>query len=256
MAAFFEIATADRDTLEIAGELADFFMRQFAWADEPNATLKMAPQKRQALWKKLEIEPHGIDSAVVELMHRTHMGVDHDYRHLIMGGLKMQPGGRLGRLAHRHRLSPTSCSARRSRCAAASTWACSPRRKSTSSCTGTSRRFPKCWPSPRTDPELLAYAREKGAAGINIAGICCTANEVLMRHGLPIAGNFLQQELAILTGAVEVMVVDVQCVMPSLAASDEVLPHQTDQHLGNRADLRRRTDHLRREHGYEHACAV
>ena len=67
------------------------------------------------------------------------------------------------------------------------------------------------------DEELLAYARSKGAAGINIAGICCTANEVLMRHGLPIAGNFLQQELAILTGAVEMMIVDVQCVMPSLA---------------------------------------
>jgi carbon-monoxide dehydrogenase catalytic subunit len=66
------------------------------------------------------------------------------------------------------------------------------------------------------DEELLAYAREKGAAGINLAGICCTANEILMRHGLPIAGNFLQQELAILTGAVEMMIVDVQCVMPSL----------------------------------------
>ena len=57
----------------------------------------------------------------------------------------------------------------------------------------------------------------KGAHGINVAGICCTANEVLMRHGLPIVGNFLQQELAILTGAVEVMVIDVQCVMPSLS---------------------------------------
>ncbi len=67
------------------------------------------------------------------------------------------------------------------------------------------------------DEELLAYARSKGANGINVAGICCTANEVLMRHGLPIVGNFLQQELAIMTGAVEVMIVDVQCVMPSLA---------------------------------------
>ncbi len=80
-----------------------------------------------------------------------------------------------------------------------------------------SPRFRRCWPWPRTDEELLDYARSKGAHGINVAGICCTANEVLMRHGLPIVGNFLQQELAILTGAVEVMIVDVQCVMPSLA---------------------------------------
>jgi carbon-monoxide dehydrogenase catalytic subunit len=55
-----------------------------------------------------------------------------------------------------------------------------------------------------------------GAKGINIGGICCTANEILMRHGIPLAGNFLQQELSIFTGAIEMMVVDVQCLMPGL----------------------------------------
>ena len=52
--------------------------------------------------------------------------------------------------------------------------------------------------------------------GVNLSGICCTANEILMRQGIPAAGNFLQQELAILTGAVEAMVVDVQCIMQAL----------------------------------------
>jgi len=66
------------------------------------------------------------------------------------------------------------------------------------------------------DRELLARARQAGAEGLNIAGICCTANEILMRQGMPVAGNYLHQELALLTGAVDVMVVDVQCVMPSL----------------------------------------
>jgi len=60
--------------------------------------------------------------------------------------------------------------------------------------------------------EMIKKAQEKGAKGINIAGICCTANEILSRHGIPIAGNVLQQELAIMTGAVDAMVVDVQCV--------------------------------------------
>ena len=67
------------------------------------------------------------------------------------------------------------------------------------------------------DPEMIEYAKTKGAKGINLAGICCTANEILMRHGVPPAGNFLHQELAILTGAVEAMVVDVQCIMQALA---------------------------------------
>ncbi len=63
---------------------------------------------------------------------------------------------------------------------------------------------------------MIEYAKSKGAKGINLAGMCCTANEVLMRHGVPIAGNFLQQELAIVTGALEAMVVDVQCIMQGL----------------------------------------
>jgi carbon-monoxide dehydrogenase catalytic subunit len=63
---------------------------------------------------------------------------------------------------------------------------------------------------------MQEYARTKGAKGINLAGMCCTANEMLMRHGVPIAGNFLQQELAVVTGAVEAMVVDVQCIMQGL----------------------------------------
>ena len=63
------------------------------------------------------------------------------------------------------------------------------------------------------DPELLKLAQENGAAGINVAGICCTGNENLMRHGTPIVGTFLQQELAVITGAVEAMVVDVQCII-------------------------------------------
>ncbi len=65
-------------------------------------------------------------------------------------------------------------------------------------------------------PDMIELARSMGAEGITVAGICCTANEILMRRGIPVAGNFLQQELALATGAVELMVVDVQCIMPSL----------------------------------------
>lgn len=65
--------------------------------------------------------------------------------------------------------------------------------------------------------KLEEQAKAKGAQGIQIAGICCSANEVLMRKGIPLAGNYLAQELAIVTGVVDAMVVDVQCIMPSLA---------------------------------------
>jgi carbon-monoxide dehydrogenase catalytic subunit len=66
------------------------------------------------------------------------------------------------------------------------------------------------------EPELLARADAVGAKGINLAGLCCTGNELLMRQGVPMAGNHLMTELAIVTGAVEAIVVDYQCIMPSL----------------------------------------
>jgi len=71
------------------------------------------------------------------------------------------------------------------------------------------------------DNRLVEYAKSKGARGINVVGMCCTGNEVLMRQGIPVAGNELHQELAIMTGAVEAIVVDVQCIYPSLGKLSE-----------------------------------
>ena len=92
---------------------------------------------------------------------------------------------------------------------------------------------------PAQDPELIALAKSKGADGINLAGMCCTANEILMRHGVPMAGNFLQQELAIVTGAVDAMVVDVQCIMAGPGGRGRLLPHQADHHRPQGQDHRR-----------------
>jgi carbon-monoxide dehydrogenase catalytic subunit len=67
------------------------------------------------------------------------------------------------------------------------------------------------------EEDMLGLAKKAGAKGINLAGVCCTGNEILMRRGIPVAGGFIQQEMVIATGAVEAMVVDVQCVMQSVA---------------------------------------
>jgi carbon-monoxide dehydrogenase catalytic subunit len=66
------------------------------------------------------------------------------------------------------------------------------------------------------DSEMINLAKSKGAKGINLAGLCCTGNELLMRKKIPIAGNHLMTELTIVTGAVESIIVDYQCIMPSL----------------------------------------
>jgi carbon-monoxide dehydrogenase catalytic subunit len=66
-------------------------------------------------------------------------------------------------------------------------------------------------------PEMHRLCQNKGAKGIQLSGICCTANEVLQRHGVPQCGTFLQQELAIITGACDAMVVDIQCIFQNVA---------------------------------------
>jgi len=215
IAQFYEIPTDDRDDLAIAGDLADLFMKQFAYSDEPNVTLKRAPEKRQAVWKKLGIEPNGVDNAVVEIMHRTHMGVDHDYKHLIMGGMKCSlADGWVGSVM------ATACSdilfGTPTPIRSKVNLGVLSDKKANIIVHGHEPTLSEMLAIASGEPEMLAYAKAHGSDGINIAGICCTANEVLMRHGFPVAGNFLQQELAILTGAVEMMIIDVQCVMPSL----------------------------------------
>jgi carbon-monoxide dehydrogenase catalytic subunit len=65
-------------------------------------------------------------------------------------------------------------------------------------------------------PDLLALARQKGAQGINLVGVCCTGNELLMRRGIAMAGNHLMTELILSTGAVDMMIADYQCIMPAI----------------------------------------
>jgi carbon-monoxide dehydrogenase catalytic subunit len=215
LAAVLGIATAGRDNLEVAGELADLFMAQFAWSEQENVTLCLAPEQRQALWRRQELAPAGVDATLAEMLHRTNIGVDHDYRHLVMGGLRCSlADGWVGSLIATA-ASDILFGTPRPVVSRVNLGVLS-REKVNILIHGHDPSLAEMIAVAADDPELVAYARERGAAGINVAGICCTANEVLMRHGLPIAGNFLQQELALLTGAVELMVVDVQCVMPSL----------------------------------------
>ena len=251
----FKIKIEGRTDAEIALELANFFMSQFAWSEEPNETLKLAPKKRQELWEKLEIAPSGIDSSVVELMHRTNMGVDHSYRHLIMAGLKCSlADGWVGSAI------ATTCSdilfgtpkPIRSRV----NLGVLSDEKVNIIVHGHEPTLSEMLAVASSDEELLAYARSKGATGINVAGICCTANEALMRHGLPIVGNFLQQELAIMTGAVEVMVVDVQCVMPSLAHVSKCFHTELISTSEIAQSMGAEQITFDAKAGYEHACRL
>ncbi len=66
--------------------------------------------------------------------------------------------------------------------------------------------------------EILELAHEAGAADIVIGGMCCTGHEALARHGVPTVTGAMGQELVLGTGAVDAVVVDMQCVLPGIQA--------------------------------------
>ncbi len=211
----YDLPTEGKTTEALALDLATLFIGEFTSQEEVLKTLQLAPEKQQAIWKKTGVEPKGIDRMCVESMHRTHMGVDHDYRNLLKQAFRTSMadgwgGARIGSMVSDILFgTPTPLRSQANLGVL--------KEESVNVIVhGHEPALSDMLAAASTDPEVVAYAKAAGAASVNLAGLCCTANEILMRRGVPVAGNFHQQELAIITGAVEMMVVDVQCVMPSL----------------------------------------
>ena len=214
-ARLYGIEEMGRTKEEVALDLANLMLAEFSNQEEHLKTLDLAPLKRVNLWKNLKLMPEGIDRMCVEAMHRTTMGVDHDYRNLLLHAFRtsLADGWGGSRVA-----SICSDILFGSPAPVKSTANLGVLKEDTVNIVihGHEPALSEMLTIAVQDPEIKEYAKQAGAQGVTLAGICCTANEILMRHGVPVAGNVLQQELAIVTGAVEMMVIDVQCCMPSL----------------------------------------
>jgi carbon-monoxide dehydrogenase catalytic subunit len=224
IAPYFDVATKvevdgvmqDREIQEIALAVAKKAVAEWGKPEGNVNYLKRAPKPLQEKWEKEGVIPRNVDREIVEIMHRTHMGVDQDYKNLMKQG---------------------------TRCALADGWGGSmigtdlqdvmfgsPSPLQSEANLGVMKEdhvnlivhgheplLSEMIVAAAQSQEMIDYAKEKGAKGIQLSGICCTANELLQRHGVPPAGTFLQQELAIITGACDAMVVDVQCIFQNLA---------------------------------------
>src|SRR3989339_2150226 len=220
----FDIATqievdgqmVDRDLDEVALELSEIALGEWGKPEGTQIGSKRAPKPRYELWKKLGVLPRNIYREIVDIMHRTHMGVDQDYKNLMKQG---------------------------TRCALADGWGGSmiatdlqdimfgtPSPLLSEANLGIMKAdhvniiihghepiLSEMIVAASQSKEMIDHAKSKGAKGIQLGVICCTANEILQRHGVPPAGTFLQQELAIITGACDAMVVDIQCIMQNIA---------------------------------------
>jgi len=197
--------------------LADSIMAEFGKQEGPIQFTRRAPAKRVELWQKLGIDPRGIDREIVEIMHRTHIGVDNDPINLILQGLRASLADGWGGSMIATELQDVMFGTPTPTFSEANLGVLEPNQVNII-VHGHEPLLSEMIVAAAADPQLVDLAKKQGAVGINVAGMCCTGNEVLMRHGVPVAGNFLQQELAVATGAVEAMVVDIQCIMPALGA--------------------------------------
>jgi len=209
------IKTDGRSINEIATELGELALGEFGKWKGTQWMAKRAPQPRQEIWAKLGISPRAVDREIVEALHRTHMGVDQDYlnilKHANRTALADGWGGSMLATELQDVLFGTPYPGR-----GEINLGVLKEDQVNIIVHGHEPILSEMIVAAAQEPALTAEAEKAGAKGINVAGICCTANELLMRHGVPIAGNFLNQELAIATGSIELMAVDVQCVMQGL----------------------------------------
>lgn len=204
-----------RPVNDVAKDVATAFIEDFGRQKGEINYTKRAPQKTQERWRKWNIVPRGIDREVVEAMHRTNIGVDHEPDHLLTHGLKVALadgwGGSMISTDISDILFGTPSPVK-----AEASFGIFKEDEVNLIVHGHEPTLAEVIVDTVNEPEMIEYAKSKGAKGINLGGMCCTANEILMRHGIPTAGGFTNQELGIMTGLIDAMTVDVQCIMPAI----------------------------------------
>ncbi len=216
MAQALGVPVDGRSVEEIASDVADIAIAQFGQQTGEVAYIKRAPAKRQKIWRELGYVPRGVDREVVELLHRTHIGDDQEAEHILESAVRCALSDGWGGSMLATDISDVLFGTPGPLLSQANLGVLKEDEVNII-VHGHEPTLSEMIVAATGDPEVLEYAKSKGAKGVNLSGICCTANETLMRQGVPLAGNFLNQELAILTGAVEAMVVDVQCIMQAIA---------------------------------------
>jgi carbon-monoxide dehydrogenase catalytic subunit len=214
-AALYGIKIEGRSPSEVANDLADLYISQFGQQRGEVIVTKRAPKKRQELWKEKGVVPRGIDREVVEALHRTHIGDDQDPEHILIHAVRTAMADGWGGSLIATDISDILFGTPAPILGQANLGVLKDDMVNVV-VHGHEPTLSQMVVAASQDPEIIEYALKAGAKGVNLSGICCTANEILMRQGIPAAGNFLHQELAILTGSVEAMVVDVQCIMQAL----------------------------------------
>jgi carbon-monoxide dehydrogenase catalytic subunit len=210
------IETEGKSTEEIALELYHELERTYTQIEGEIPFAKRVPEKTLETWRKLGIVPRGAMREIMELMHRTHMGVDQQYENITKQfsrtALADGWGGSMVATEISDILFGTP-----SPVAVEVNMGVLKENKVNVIIHGHEPNLFESMMVSVNSPALINAAKEAGADGINLVGMCCSGAEMLVRHGVPHAGNFMSTEAVLVTGAVDAMCVDVQCIKQGLA---------------------------------------
>jgi len=197
--------------------ISEAALKMFAQQSGEIVLTHRAPKPLVEKWRSHGVIPRGIDREVVELAHRTHMGVDQDYRNIFLGAVRCALADGWGGSMIATELQDLLLGNPQPIKAVVNVGERVIKKDMVNVAVhGHDPVLADALAIAARDPEIVRLAKSVGAKGVNLTGICCTGNEVLMRMGIPIAGSFIQQEAVIATGALEAVVTDIQCIMQNI----------------------------------------
>lgn len=215
IAGILDVEFEGRPVNDVAKDLALKLLDDFGRQRGEIGFVKRAPKKTQERWKKWGVTPRGIDREVAEMLDRTTMGMDADADSILTQALRAALangwGGSMISTEVSDILFGTPMPVK-----AEASLGIFKESEVNLVLHGHEPSLAETIVDIVSEPEMIEYAKSRGAKGINIGGMCCTANEVLMRRGIPTAGGFTNQEPAIMTGLIDAFAVDVQCIMPAI----------------------------------------
>jgi len=209
------IEVEGRSVKDIATDLYKELERTYTQVEGEIPFVKRVPEKTLANWRKQGIVPRGAMREIMELMHRTHMGVDQHYENITKQCSRTALADGWGGSMVATEISdilfgtPTPVQGEVN-------MGCLDEKQVNIIIHGHEPNLFESIIASVNDPKLIQEAKDAGAEGINLLGMCCSGAEMLSRHGVPHAGNFMSTETILVTGAVDAMGVDVQCIKQGL----------------------------------------
>jgi carbon-monoxide dehydrogenase catalytic subunit len=210
------IEVEGKSTTEIAKELYTELEKTYTQIEGEIPFARRVPIKTLENWRKHNIVPRGAMREIMELMHRTHMGVDQQYENITQQCSRTALSDGWGGSMIATELEDIMFGTPSPVCVEVNMGVLKENQVNIIIHGHEPSLFESILESVN-EPSLIKAAKAAGAAGINLVGMCCSGAEMLVRHGIPHAGNFMSTEAVLVTGAVDALGVDVQCIKQGLA---------------------------------------